>query len=200
MKSAKKAGFIRLGCGIESGSQVMLNNLNKKTTAEQNVNAIKYAKEAGLMVTCNMIFGCPGENKNTLRETEKFIRHTLNHPNDYSSNLANAYPGTPLWDYALNKGILKKEQIRDYILNASFGTYPLNFSDFDSTDRLCREVVIMQLRLKIYFKWKEKDFITLPVLILKLFAKRILCLLPTKVRCSISNTLHILWTPSSQKT
>lgn len=161
--SAKKAGFIRIGCGIESGSQKILDLLNKKTTVEQNRSAVQRVKASGMMATCNFIFGTPGENRETLKETEKFIADNLD-PRDYAINLATAYPGTPLFDHAVEKGILKKETIHNYILDATFGNYPLNFSEFKSTARLIREVDLMQFRLMLNTLLKEratKDLIKL---------------------------------------
>lgn len=157
IRQAKKAGFIRFGCGIESGSQTILDNLNKKTTVEQNLNAVKLIKESGMMATCNFIFGSPGENKETLKETERLIQRWFD-PGDYATNLAVAYPGAPLFDYAVNKGILQRDKIHEYVLSASFGEYPLNFSDFSSAEKLCKEVHSMQFRLMVHFLWKGHKY------------------------------------------
>lgn len=154
---AKKAGFIRFGCGIESGSQIILDNLEKKTTVEQNYNAIKLVKGAGMMATCNFIFGTPGENKKTLRDTENFIKRLLD-PRDYAVNLAMAYPGAPLFNYALDVNILKHEEVHDYLLSLSFGTYPLNFSEFKTRQELCRQVNLMQFRLKLKHMLKSGEY------------------------------------------
>ncbi len=173
---AKKAGFLRFGCRIESGSQTILNNLHKQVTVEQNYAAIKLVKDAGIMATCNFIFGSPGENKKTLRETEKFIMETLD-PRDYAVNLAVAYPGAPLFKYAIEKGLLKKERIHDYVLNISFGNYPLNFSEFSSGTKLWGEVNLMQSRLKVRFAWKARDYSLLVDILLKHLIKEALYLM-----------------------
>jgi len=151
---ASKAGFVRFGCGIESGSQTILNRLKKRVTVQQNTDAINRVKDAGMMATCNFIFGSPGENKKTLRETEHFIKTNLN-PKDYAINLLTAYPGSPIFDYAIKSGMLKREKIHEYVLSLSFGNYPLNFSEFKSSDVLCREISLMQFRLNMSFLWKE---------------------------------------------
>lgn len=173
---AKKAGFLRFGCGIESGSQTILNNLHKQVTVRQNYDAIKLVKNSGMMATCNFIFGSPGENKKTLRETENFIMETLD-PRDYAVNLTVAYPGAPLFNYAIEKGILKKEEIHDYVLNIGFGNYPLNFSEFSSGDKLWGEVNLMQFRLKARFAWRTRDYSLLVDIALKHLMKEALYLL-----------------------
>jgi len=44
----KKSGCVAIGYGIESGSQKILDNMNKKITVEQITNAMTWAKEADL--------------------------------------------------------------------------------------------------------------------------------------------------------
>lgn len=154
---ARKAGFVRFGCGIESGSQAMLDSMNKMTTVEQNRRAILLAKEAGMMASCNIMFGNPGESRETIKETEKFIQDLLD-PEDFSANFAVAYPGTPLFDHAINEGLLPEKDVRDYVLNTSWGDYPLNFSKFESGEEMVREVQSMLFRLKLRHAFKTGKF------------------------------------------
>ena len=62
-----------IGFGLESGDDETLKTLGKFTTAEQNYNACKWAKEAGLIVRGFMMFGVPGENKDNLKRTYDFL-------------------------------------------------------------------------------------------------------------------------------
>lgn len=62
--------------GIESGSQEILDRINKKVTVEQNRNAILEAKRAGLMVKAFLMVGSPGESWDTIKETVNFINET----------------------------------------------------------------------------------------------------------------------------
>lgn len=177
---AKKAGFVRFGCGIESGSPKILKRLNKKVTVEQNRNAIISVKAAGMMATCNFIFGSPGEDKESLKETESFIRDLLD-PKDYAVNLTIAYPGTPLFDYAIENGILEREKIHEYVMNLSFGNYPLNLSEFKNGEQLYREVYLMQFRLELRTAWKKKQY------------KEILNLIWIFIRINISYLLFLIF-------
>lgn len=70
----KRAGVETIIYGLESGSQTMLNAFNKKTTVIQNINACTMARKAGLNSIGNMLLFYPGENRNTLKETGRFIR------------------------------------------------------------------------------------------------------------------------------
>lgn len=74
MKLMKRAGVETIIYGLESGSQTMLDAFNKKTTVTHNLEACRMARKAGLDSIANMLLFYPGENKVTLKETEKFIK------------------------------------------------------------------------------------------------------------------------------
>jgi anaerobic magnesium-protoporphyrin IX monomethyl ester cyclase len=71
-----EAGCKEISFGIESGSQKILDNINKKVTVEQNRIAILDAKDAGLMVKAFLMVGSPGESWDTVYETVKFMNET----------------------------------------------------------------------------------------------------------------------------
>ncbi len=60
--------------GIESGSQRILDLINKQTTVEKNFEAIKVAQSAGLKVMGYFIAGFPGETRETIQESIDFIK------------------------------------------------------------------------------------------------------------------------------
>ena len=62
--------------GIESGSQTILDKVNKRMTVAENKQAIKEAKRAGLIVKAFLMIGNPGETKATIEETKQFIMDT----------------------------------------------------------------------------------------------------------------------------
>jgi len=74
LKKMKKAKVETIVYGFESGSQKMLDSFNKKTTVEQNIRACKLTKKAGINCFGDMILFYPGEDKDTLKETEQFIK------------------------------------------------------------------------------------------------------------------------------
>jgi len=104
----KSAGCTAVGYGIESGSQKILDAMNKKTSVKQAKQAILATQKAGLYPVIQMMFGYPGEDKETLKETVKFFRD-IDHP---GSNLSptTPLPGSKLWEYSLNKGFVKNER------------------------------------------------------------------------------------------
>ncbi|MBI9076265.1 MAG: cobalamin-dependent protein [Desulfatibacillum sp.] len=69
-----KAGCYMVSLGIESGSQRMLNSMNKATTVEQSVKAVHALKKAGIRSLAYIMFGAPGETDQTVRETMELLK------------------------------------------------------------------------------------------------------------------------------
>lgn len=74
LRAMKKVGCWQISLGIESGSQKILDNINKGTTVEQNLRALELCKEAGMDVKGLFMIGCFGENRDTIKETIDFIK------------------------------------------------------------------------------------------------------------------------------
>lgn len=94
----KQAGCRQITFGIESGSQKMLNALQKDFTVEQIVNAVYAAKEQGILCVGGFIIGAPGEDQKTLSETVNLIKKL---DLDYASfQFLTAFPGSRLYEMA----------------------------------------------------------------------------------------------------
>lgn len=105
MQKLKKAGCWMIGYGIESGDQRILDNVDKGITIEDIKKAVKMSKEFGLEVTGHVIFGLPGETKETMERTLKFcIDLDLEFAQFYC---AVPFPGSRLYEEALQKGWIK---------------------------------------------------------------------------------------------
>jgi radical SAM superfamily enzyme YgiQ (UPF0313 family) len=80
----------------------MMKLLKKGTTVEQNEKAIRWAKEAGLNVRCDFIFGTPGD---TLASMEKTIRFAIKMNPDFAHfNKFTPYPGTEIYHNLIVQG------------------------------------------------------------------------------------------------
>lgn len=82
--------------GIESGSQKILDLCNKKITVQQNLDAIKVTKEAGLKVRAQMMVGLPGETDETVEESADFIRKA--EADSFGMHIFVPLPGCPIWN------------------------------------------------------------------------------------------------------
>jgi anaerobic magnesium-protoporphyrin IX monomethyl ester cyclase len=105
LKKMKKAGCIAVWFGVESGCQNVLDSMEKDVNLAQTRRAFKWAHEAGLMTIASVILGFPGETKDTVLKTVKFVEE-LN-PNDVGYHIATPYPGTPMYDFVKENGWLK---------------------------------------------------------------------------------------------
>jgi radical SAM superfamily enzyme YgiQ (UPF0313 family) len=65
----KNAGCCQVQIGLESGDQGMLDNMNKKSTVENNRQAIVNCRKMGITTFVTLIVGYPGETSETLEAT-----------------------------------------------------------------------------------------------------------------------------------
>ena len=105
LANMKQAGCIAVWFGVESGSQPVLDAMRKGISPAQTVKAFKWAKEVGLLTVANVVLGFPGETKETIWETIKFVERLS--PNDVGYYIATPYPGTPLYETVKANGRLK---------------------------------------------------------------------------------------------
>jgi anaerobic magnesium-protoporphyrin IX monomethyl ester cyclase len=92
LRCMKEAGCTHISCGMESGSQEILDKNRKGINLESAREAIVWAKEAGLEVDTNYILGLPYETNKAMSETRTF---SLTTRADYASYFIFVpYPGT----------------------------------------------------------------------------------------------------------
>ena len=114
LKHWKANGCLAVFYGIESGSQTMLDVMEKNTTVQMNVDALKWTGEAGLFTVVQLVLAMPGETDETVLETTEFLKtvspsvsmHMGLPGSSQSINYAQALPGTPLYEYAREHGYI----------------------------------------------------------------------------------------------
>ena len=111
----KSHGCRAVTFGIESGSQTILDVMEKNTKVQTNINALKWCYDAGLATSVQLILGMPGETDRTVNETIEFLKECLPYyPLSFrgylnmvnSINYAQALPGSPLYEYARHCGFI----------------------------------------------------------------------------------------------
>jgi radical SAM superfamily enzyme YgiQ (UPF0313 family) len=65
----RRAGFYRARLGVESGSQNVLDRMNKKITVEQIANALTNLARVGIKTTAMWVIGFPGETEADFQQT-----------------------------------------------------------------------------------------------------------------------------------
>jgi anaerobic magnesium-protoporphyrin IX monomethyl ester cyclase len=95
------AGLARAGCaevwlGAESGSQKILDAMDKGTRVEQIVDATRRLQAAGIRACWFLQFGYPGETWEDIEATVALVREVL--PDDVGVSVSYPLPGTRFFD------------------------------------------------------------------------------------------------------
>ncbi len=153
----KEAGCISIGFGIETGSQKMLDVMEKKTTVEQNLNALRWCYKHNLATGVLVLLGMPGETQETVDETirnlSKALPDDVRMPFDMSINYFQAIAGTPGYEYARKVGLIgptldDEERYLEglYDVDASDIRHYLNFTDYEKEEvAFWRRYVLLEI-------------------------------------------------------
>jgi radical SAM superfamily enzyme YgiQ (UPF0313 family) len=98
------AGCQRLSLGVESGSQRVLDAIDKKITVAEILESTRLAKSVGLRVRYYMMLGNRGDTAETFRESLAFLDAARPHEAIFSC--LSIYPGTRDFDDAVKAGWL----------------------------------------------------------------------------------------------
>ncbi len=119
----KQAGCRRVGFGVESGNQAVLDSIKKRQTLDDVRRAFKEAKAAGLQTMGFFIFGLPADTEETMEDTIRFALE-LN-PDMANFMIAAPFPGTELWEVARRDGRLFSMDWHDYAIHDERARYEL---------------------------------------------------------------------------
>ncbi|HPM42869.1 MAG TPA: cobalamin-dependent protein [Candidatus Omnitrophota bacterium] len=109
LRKMKAAGFYRIFLPIESGSEHVRNAIIRKPIDMEHVKElVKCCREIGIDTTGYFILGLPGETKEEMMQTFKVARDLKIQP--YFS-VATPFPGSDLYKFAKEKGVLKSYEI-----------------------------------------------------------------------------------------
>lgn len=103
----KQAGCVFINYGIEALDDRILKVMHKAQTCEQIVAGIEATLAAGISPGYNIIFGNIGEDAETLRKGVEFLLKYDDHAQLRTIRPVTPYPGTELYQYALEHGLLK---------------------------------------------------------------------------------------------
>ena len=104
LKKLKEGGLRLLLVGYESGNQQILHNIKKGMRIEVAEKFTRDCHELGIKIHGTFILGLPGESLETMRQTREFAKRI--NPHTVQISLAAPYPGTFLYNQALQNGWL----------------------------------------------------------------------------------------------
>jgi len=145
----KSIGCLEIGVGFESGSQRMLDSMKKHMKVEHNYTAYKLLKKYNLIVGgIPTIFGMPGETKESIMETMKFIQECKI---DGAANYyVTPYPNSEIYQYAIDKGLIKDEdKYLERISNSDASEFKINLTQLKDSDLIYYHWLLADICRKI---------------------------------------------------
>ena len=100
---AYSSGCVEISFGVESGSQEVLDLMNKRTTVHNNEVTLKTARKAGLDTKAYLVVNFPGETPETIKETIAFMERTR--PDKILMSNFVPLPGSYVYDHPEEFGI-----------------------------------------------------------------------------------------------
>ncbi|HVP46746.1 MAG TPA: hopanoid biosynthesis associated radical SAM protein HpnJ [Bryobacteraceae bacterium] len=104
LKAMKESGCRLLIVGYESGDQQILKNIKKGATIDMALRFTENCKKLGLTIHGDFIIGLPGETRATIRKTIDFAKRI--DAETIQVSIAHAFPGTELYDYGRENGLI----------------------------------------------------------------------------------------------
>ncbi len=103
LEAAAAGGMRRISFGLESGSQRLLDEMQKGSSVERNSAFTRDAHAAGLSIRCTMFKGYPGETAADMEATARFLEDHARWLDRVRFNTFTVHTGTPIWSALTQK-------------------------------------------------------------------------------------------------
>ncbi|MBF0178020.1 MAG: B12-binding domain-containing radical SAM protein [Magnetococcales bacterium] len=104
VQELRKGNCFHVQWGFESGSQKILDLMQKRISREQNIQALKNLRTSPIGAVCSLMIGNIGESPETIKETRRSIHEAG--ITDAPIFYATPYPGGRTWDWVVERGII----------------------------------------------------------------------------------------------
>jgi anaerobic magnesium-protoporphyrin IX monomethyl ester cyclase len=153
LKRLKDVGAYRISFGIESGNQQYRKNaLDRRGTNGEIRRQFDVIAESGIPFSLNLLIGCPGETRDMVMDTVRFVR-TISGFDTITVSIFTPYHGTKLREVAVRNGWLEKDYITKHTTSSSALDMVEPYLSFEMIDGLMRVIP-----LYVYFgedKWAD---------------------------------------------
>jgi len=161
----KKAGLIRMSYGIESGDPEVLRIIRKEVSHADMLSAFALTDELGIEPACSVMLGLPGDTRQSVERTIEFVRRI---PQILYSNfsIANPYPGTQLYEWALEGKHGLRLEIQDYSEYRRYDYSPISVNDLSQEDLVrLQRIGLLRIHLTPRRMWAAMRMVGLTQLI-----------------------------------
>ncbi|HCE42148.1 MAG TPA: hypothetical protein DET40_01200 [Lentisphaeria bacterium] len=129
-----KSGCFRIAMGVESGSPRMLQLLNKENTPEKYIEAFRILGKYDIITAVPFMLGLPGESRSDI-QLSIGLAEKIKATEYYSSNYK-PYPGTKLYQAALDRGFKPPGNIIEWSRYSDFSNYSRHSSELTTEELL----------------------------------------------------------------
>ncbi|MFH2053995.1 MAG: radical SAM protein [bacterium] len=107
--AAKRMGFHTIRFGAETGSDRLLKLMKGRwASVENHQRCIDLGRRFGIGISAAFMLGTPGETREDLEQTAAFIERNAGRLEIEGFYLTTPIPGTPYWDFALERGLVSE--------------------------------------------------------------------------------------------
>jgi len=103
----KQSGCVTVGFGVESGSQRVLDGLNKNAKVESAIKAFDLCHDVGVKTWATIIIGSPEEQSEDIEMTNRLLQRIK--PDYLEIFYLTPYKGTALYERAVEEGWIMRE-------------------------------------------------------------------------------------------
>jgi len=133
LKKLKRSGCVWLSYGIESGSQRVLEKMNKRFSLEVAAGVLQDTKEAGIASQVNFMFGLPTETLDDFNQAVEFLKDNRKHMDTIlaSQSFCVIDKGTYLYEHPEEFAIKGKKHHLYWESNNGENNYPERFRRYE---------------------------------------------------------------------
>lgn len=148
LRLLKQAGLRCFVVGFESGDQQILDAVKKNTKLNEMKEFARLCHKLKIQVHGDFVFGLPGENFETIKNTMKFAKELS--LSTFQLSIAMPLPGTEFYRWLKQHGYLLSSDFKDWIDERGGQQCVINYPDLSKTEI---EKVVRDSIKSYYFSW-----------------------------------------------
>jgi len=146
----RRAGCKLIRLGVESGSQEVLDRIQKGLTLKQIEDGVRMVKKSGIQALGGFMFGFPYDTRETVEQTIAFAKRLSPDQAQFSINMC--YPGTSLYEYAKENDLILAKSFTEFDMTHGPVVRTVDMERKELTDILARAYREFYFRPRFVFQ------------------------------------------------